>query len=129
MQLDVRHGDITSVQTDTLVIDLFEGVEEPGGAAGAVDAALGGAVRELIDAGDARGRPGETSVLYPRGAVAARRVIVTGLGPRPAFATSPAARGSASTSAGAPGRASTAWGRSSPSRRGAPTSPPSSPWR
>lgn len=80
MEIKVVQGSIQSSQADAVVINLFEGVTAPGGATGAVDAALGGAISELIAGGDFKGKLGECSVLYPRGAVPARRVIVVGLG-------------------------------------------------
>jgi len=58
----------------------------PGGATGAVDQALGGAIREAIDAGDLRGKKGEVTVFYTRGAIPAPRVLLVGLGPRMASA-------------------------------------------
>jgi len=45
-----------------------------------VDRALGGAIRELITGGDLRGKADEVVVLYPRGAIPAKRVLVVGLG-------------------------------------------------
>ncbi len=83
-QIDVNViiGAIQQSDADAIVVNLFEGVEEPGGATGAVDAALGGAIRELIAAGDFEGKAGQTAVLYPRGAIPARRVILVGLGAR-----------------------------------------------
>ena len=53
---------------------------EPGGATGAVDKALGGAISAIIAAGDFVGKPGETALLYTRGAIPAPRVLVVGLG-------------------------------------------------
>jgi leucyl aminopeptidase len=82
MNLSVAHGTIQNSKTDTIIVDLFEGVLVPGGATGAVDQALGGAIRELIESGDLTGKLGEVGVLYPRGAIAARRVLVVGLGSR-----------------------------------------------
>jgi leucyl aminopeptidase len=60
-------------------------VEAPGGATGAVDQAMGGAIREAIAGGDFRGQKGEVAVLYPRGSIPARRVAVVGLGPQERF--------------------------------------------
>lgn len=85
MHLEIVEADVRSLETDALVVNLFESTPEPQGASGAIDAALDGALRELVAAGDARGRLGETTVLYPRGALPARRVIVAGLGPRASF--------------------------------------------
>ncbi len=57
-----------AIAADTLVVNLFEGASSPSGTSGSLDRALGGALRELIATGDATGRAGEVSVLYPRGA-------------------------------------------------------------
>jgi len=80
VQVLVQQGDITSITADTIVVNLFEGVTNPVGATGAVDAALDGAIRRLIDLGDLRGKAGESATLYGGAAVAAPRVLVAGLG-------------------------------------------------
>ncbi len=80
MDIKVIHGAIQEQETDLIVVNLFEGVTQPGGATGAVDRALGGAVRDLIAGGDFKGKLDETAVLYPRGAIPARRVLIVGLG-------------------------------------------------
>ncbi|MDX1688943.1 MAG: leucyl aminopeptidase [Candidatus Promineifilaceae bacterium] len=85
MDVTVTQGSIQSSDADTIVVNLFQGVTEPGGATGAVDGALDGAIGELIAGGDFQGKEGEVAVLYPRGAIPARRVLVTGLGERESF--------------------------------------------
>jgi len=85
MDVSVSQGSIQNSDADTLVVNLFQGVTEPGGATGAVDGALEGAIRELIGGGDFQGKEGEVAVLYPRGAIPARRVLVVGLGERESF--------------------------------------------
>ena len=45
-----------------------------------MDRALGGAISDVIAAGDFTGKSGETLVLYSRGAIPAGRVLVVGLG-------------------------------------------------
>ena len=80
MDISVRIGNILKTQADAIVLNLFEGVREPGGATGAADRSLGGAIRDLISGGDFTGKFKRTSVLYPRTGVAARRVILVGLG-------------------------------------------------
>ena len=80
-----RVASVTDVAADAVVVNLFEGVRSPGGATGAVDAALGGAIREAIACGELRGRLGETLVIHTLGRLPARRVIVAGLGPREEF--------------------------------------------
>lgn len=85
IEVHVQQGNIVDAETDALVVNLFKGVQVPGGATGAVDKALGGAIRDLIAAGDIEGKLGETAVLYPRGIIPARRVIVVGLGEQEKF--------------------------------------------
>jgi leucyl aminopeptidase len=85
MQVIVEQGTIQNTTADTLIVNLFSGVTAPGGATGAVDQALGGAISDIIAGGDLRGKAGEVAVLYPRGQIGARRVIVVGLGDREKF--------------------------------------------
>lgn len=85
MKISVQQGEIQSVSADTLIVNLFDDVTSPSGATGAVDQALGGAISELIASGDLTGKAGEVGVLYPRGAIAAKRVLVVGLGKRSSF--------------------------------------------
>lgn len=85
MDVSIQSGSIQSVDVDAIVVNLFQGVIEPGGATGAVDKALNGALRDLIADADIRGNLNETAIFYPREAVPARRVIVVGLGPEAEF--------------------------------------------
>jgi leucyl aminopeptidase len=94
MDIRVRAGALHEADVEALVVYLFEG-GQPEGAAQALDSALGGAVSALIDGGDMAGKAGQTAVLYPRGAVAARRVVVVGLGPVEAFTVEGARRAAA----------------------------------
>ncbi len=96
MEVEIRLGSIQEIASELIVVNLFQGVEQPGGATGAVDRALGGAITELIAAGDFRGKLGETAVLYPRGAIPARRVMVVGLGERASFNAQAVRRAAAS---------------------------------
>jgi leucyl aminopeptidase len=95
MDINVIHGAIQEQDTDLIVVNLFEGVTQPGGATGAVDRALGGAVRDLIAGGDFKGKLDETAVLYPRGAIPARRVLIVGLGKAEEFTLDRVRRASA----------------------------------
>ncbi len=80
MNITVQQGGIQTIVADAIIVNLFQGVTEPGGATGVIDRALNGAIGELIAGGDLSGKLGQTAVLYPRGAIPARRVIVVGLG-------------------------------------------------
>ena len=43
MRFEVKQGSVTDEPCEVLIVNLFQGVKEPDGATGAVDAALGGA--------------------------------------------------------------------------------------
>lgn len=81
MEIKVLGGSLEASSADTLVVNLFEGVTTLIGATAGLDKALGGAIQELIANGDLHGKLSEVGVLYPRGAIPAKRVLVTGLGP------------------------------------------------
>ncbi len=89
------NADITLFEADTIVVNVFKGVTTPGGATGAVDAALGGAITDLLQGGDLKGNVGDVAVLYPGGKLPARRVLVTGLGELADFDMEVARRASA----------------------------------
>jgi len=95
MDVVVRQGNIIEQPADLLVVNLFEGVTEPGGATGAVDRALNGAIREVIATGDFKGKRDSSVVLYTRGALPAPRVLVVGLGPAEKFDAGQARRAAA----------------------------------
>ena len=56
MKVTAVTGDITKVASDAIIINLFEGTKQPGGATAAVDKALGGAVAKLIKSGEIKGK-------------------------------------------------------------------------
>ena len=80
MEIQVVAADATQVKTPALIVNLFEGVQRPGGATGAVDRALDGAISRLIAEGEIKGKKGELSLLHTFGKMAADRVLVLGLG-------------------------------------------------
>jgi leucyl aminopeptidase len=84
MDILVKSGGIETLAGGALVVGLFQG-ETPAGPAAEVDRILDGAVADLIAGGDIKGEAGQVAVLYPRGALPVRRVLVVGLGKRDAF--------------------------------------------
>jgi leucyl aminopeptidase len=84
MDIQVSESPLNEQTVDAALIFVFQN-EPPTGAAQEIDAALAGALTELLDAGDFTGKSGQVTVLYPRGAVPARRLIAVGLGERNKF--------------------------------------------
>ncbi|MEZ4865927.1 MAG: leucyl aminopeptidase [Caldilineaceae bacterium] len=80
MQITTVQGNLADQQSDCLVVNLFEGVTAPGGATGALDQRLGGAISNLIATADFTGKRGTTALLYTNGALPAPRVLIVGLG-------------------------------------------------
>lgn len=84
LQVSVTQGNLAQQPTDCLVVNLFEDVTTPeiklGGATGAIDQALEGAISNLIASGDFTGKAGTTALLYTNGKLPAARVLIVGLG-------------------------------------------------
>ena len=87
MKIRVVRNDVASIKTPALVVNLFDGVKKPGGATGAVDKGLDGAISQFIKDGEIKGKKGETTLIHTFGKIPASRVIVLGLGKRESFTT------------------------------------------
>ncbi|MBM4462098.1 MAG: leucyl aminopeptidase [Chloroflexi bacterium] len=85
MELKVVSSDITKIEVDGLIVNFFEGVSQPGGATAAVNRALDGAITQLIEAGEIKGKLGELTLIHTLGKIPARRVVVAGLGKQAQF--------------------------------------------
>ena len=85
MELKVVSGDVAQLPVPAVVVNLFEGVQQPGGATGAVDRALGGAIGDLIAEGEIKGKRNEVTVLHTLGKIPPKRVLVVGLGKQGEF--------------------------------------------
>ena len=73
-------------ETPLLVVYLLERSEPLDGSTAELDARLGGTIARALEAGDFRGKEGETLLLYPRaGEIAAERVLVVGAGKPDAY--------------------------------------------
>jgi leucyl aminopeptidase len=78
-------GDISEIEADAIVVNLFEGVEQPGGATAAVDKALDGAISSLISRSEIKGKFEEIGIVHTFGKLPARIVAIVGLGKREDF--------------------------------------------
>lgn len=80
MIISSLNASITEIECDAAVVNLFQGVSSPGGAAGAVDRALDGLLSRLIREEGFEGKPGQTLLVHTHGRLPAGRVVLTGLG-------------------------------------------------
>ncbi|MCH7484459.1 MAG: leucyl aminopeptidase [Chloroflexi bacterium] len=85
MKIKVEIEDITQHDAKAIIVNLFQGVTSPGGATGAVDAALGGGISALISEGEIKGKTGEATLVHTLGRMPSPRVIVAGLGKQDSF--------------------------------------------
>jgi len=83
MEIKVQAGNILRVESDLAVLAAFE--DEP----------LPVEVAALLEPADFGGRPNQTLLLYPRGAVAPKRLLLVGLGKRQKASTETIRRASA----------------------------------
>ena len=88
-KVTTMRGDIARIQSDAAIVNLFEGVDRPGGATGAVDRALEGLITDLISDGEITGKRGNNVLIHTPsgryGEFAPKRVLVVGLGTRSGF--------------------------------------------
>ena len=80
MDIKAISGDITKMVAGAIVVNLFDGVKTPGGATGAADKALDGAISRLISEGEIKGKKGEITIIHTLGKIPPARVVVIGLG-------------------------------------------------
>ena len=85
METKVVIGDITRIQADAIVVNLFEGVENPSGATGAIDKALDGAITKLIEHGEIKGKFSEINIVHSLDKIPARIIAIVGLGKQSEF--------------------------------------------
>jgi leucyl aminopeptidase len=85
VEIKVESGDITKHLAKAIIVNLFQGVKTPDGATGAVDKALGGAIKSLITEGEIKGKAGELTLIHSLGKISSPRVFVAGLGKQEKF--------------------------------------------
>jgi leucyl aminopeptidase len=78
-------GNVTEIQADAVVVNLFEGVAKPSGATAIVDKVLDGAICSLINRSEIRGKFEEVGIIHTFGKLPAKIVAVVGLGKRQDF--------------------------------------------
>jgi leucyl aminopeptidase len=80
MEIKVIAGDITKVEAGAIILGWFEGVKRPDGDLAVVDEALGGAISQLVNQGEIKGKLREVTIVHSLGKLPTARVVVLGLG-------------------------------------------------
>ncbi len=83
MQIEVSPGALAALTSGALVVPVFADGKLDG-AAQAADAALGGAIADILASGEIKGAPNETALLHSA-SQATKRVLIVGLGERAKF--------------------------------------------
>jgi leucyl aminopeptidase len=85
VKIQVRKGNLGEVLTEAAIITHFEDDAILGGAAVKLDKKSGGLIGEIIDQGDFTARLNCLCVIYPRGSIQSKRIVIVGLGKRVDF--------------------------------------------
>lgn len=80
MKFELKHGDISTIKCDAIIVNLFEEAGKTGDAIDTVDAAMGGAISDIITAGEIKGKLNETHVIHSLGKIPSRMILILGLG-------------------------------------------------
>lgn len=85
MKIEFLAKSVTSIETELLVLGLFQGQTKCEGDLGQIDDALDGAISQLIQQGDLEGKTKQSLLIHTLGKIPAKRLLVIGLGELDAF--------------------------------------------
>ena len=85
MDIKIVIDDIAKIQTDAIIVNLFEGEERTGGATASVDKALDGAITKLSEQGELKGKLNEVVIIHSLGKIPSRVIAIVGLGKQSEF--------------------------------------------
>ncbi len=84
MKISVKKGELAGTEGEAIILALFEG-KELGGSALKIDTKSNGLIGELIGSHDFEAKPSQISVIYTRGLLPAKRIVLVGLGKHSEF--------------------------------------------
>ncbi len=85
MNITVESGVLTNSDCEILLVGHFEDNETLEGAAHLLDEKCNGILSDLLEKGDFEGKLYSTSVIYTRGLIRGKRILIAGLGKRDEF--------------------------------------------
>jgi len=80
MEIKVVAGDIVKTKADAIMVPFFEGMERPEGDIATMDKALDGAISQLINQGEIKGKLNEITIIHSLSKLPAARAVIAGLG-------------------------------------------------
>ncbi|MFH1650843.1 MAG: leucyl aminopeptidase [Chloroflexota bacterium] len=80
MKIKAATGEITRVKADAIVLNYYQGTKKLDGAIAAVNQALGGAIAQLIQQKEIKGKAGEITLVHSLGKLPSPRVVICGMG-------------------------------------------------
>ena len=87
MKIKIDKGTLTDSDYEVVVTTIFEGEKKPAGATLMIDKACGGLITDLLEYGDFGGKLFQTAVLYTKGSIPSKRILILGLGKTGEFNT------------------------------------------
>ena len=81
MHLNLQSSPLSEIAADWLIVPVWEN-ETPAGNIAELDAGLGGLLTKLREQGDVVGKAKELTPIYQTAGIAAKRLLLLGLGPR-----------------------------------------------
>jgi len=85
MHILTRKGTITKIKSAAVVVPYFEDTKDLQNAVKLLDEKTGGMIKEIIATGDFEGKLNQVSVLYTRGLIPAKRIVLAGVGKKTDF--------------------------------------------
>lgn len=82
MEFIVKKAEMAEFATEAIIVPHFEEERQLRGGISLLDKKLNGMISEIIDSGDFEGNLNQVTVIYTRGAIAAKRIVLAGLGKR-----------------------------------------------
>jgi leucyl aminopeptidase len=80
VEVKARKADFTKRRTDLLAVGMFSDTKALKGAVAGLNRKLGGVIERSIKLGDFKGKVGEVRIIYGNKRIAAKRVLLVGLG-------------------------------------------------
>ncbi|MBT3363931.1 MAG: leucyl aminopeptidase [Chloroflexi bacterium] len=87
MRIEVTKADILTIETDAIVVYIYEKSDDLDGIVAGADKALDEAISGLIKNGEINGKHGEITMVYTLGKLPSPRLAIVGLGKREELAT------------------------------------------